>query len=123
MKPEPENGSTEDSHDENPHYGPLPPPPRMYVPGNSPDDVFDLALNGNSLLASSTLRHVGRVSKRAALATKKQIWDSNDASIVAAQSAVDQWEQGMWTIFRECIELFTESQLTLFAFRFKGTMH
>ena len=40
------------------------------------------------------LRHVTRVSKRAALATKKQIWDSNDASIVAAQSAVDQWEQG-----------------------------
>jgi hypothetical protein len=26
--------------------------------------------------------------------TKKQIWDSNDASIVAAQSAVDQWEAG-----------------------------
>ena len=41
-----------------------------------------------------TFRHVTRVSKRAALATKKQIWDSNDASIVAAQSAVDQWEQG-----------------------------
>jgi len=47
-----------------------------------------------SLLAPATLRHVTRVSKRAALATKKQIWDSNDASIVAAQSAVDQWEQG-----------------------------
>lgn len=47
-----------------------------------------------SLLAPATLRHVTRVSKRAALATKKQIWDSNDASIVAAQTAVDQWEQG-----------------------------
>lgn len=46
-----------------------------------------------SLLAPATLRHVTRVSKRAALATKKQIWDSNDASIVAAQSAVDQLEQ------------------------------
>jgi hypothetical protein len=41
-----------------------------------------------------TLRHVTRVSKRAAIATKNKIWDSNDASIVAAQSAVDQWEQG-----------------------------
>ncbi len=58
----------------------------------SPDIV---ALHGGgSLIASSAIRHVRRVSKQAALATKKQIWDSNDASIVAAQSAVDQWEQG-----------------------------
>ena len=47
-----------------------------------------------SLLAPATLRHVTRVSKRAAMATKKQIWDSNAASILAAQTAVDQWEQG-----------------------------
>jgi hypothetical protein len=45
------------------------------------------------LRASSTLRHVQRVSKRAALASKKVIWDSNDNAIGAAQSAVDQWEE------------------------------
>lgn len=45
-----------------------------------------------SLQASSTLRHVTRVSKRAALASKKVIWDSNDNAIDAALSAVDQWE-------------------------------
>jgi hypothetical protein len=56
--------------------------------------------------ASSTLRHVTRVSKvskRAAMATKAQIWDSNDASIVAAQSAVDQWEQGYNALRGLCI--------------------
>jgi DDHD domain len=47
----------------------------------------------NSILALHSLRHVTRVSKRAALATKEQFWDSNDAGIVAAQTAVDQWEQ------------------------------
>jgi hypothetical protein len=63
------------------------------------DDSLSLEehLPRSARLASSTLRHVTRVSKvskRAAMATKAQIWDSNDASIVAAQSAVDQWEQG-----------------------------
>ena len=67
--------------------GPVTPPSDV----NSPDI---LALNGGSLIASSAIRHVRRVSKQAALNTKKQIWDSNDASIVAAQSAVDQWEAG-----------------------------
>lgn len=47
----------------------------------------------SSLLALHSIRHVTRVSKRAALATKEQFWDSNDAGIVAAQTAVDQWEQ------------------------------
>lgn len=42
--------------------------------------------------SSSTLRHVTRMSKRAALASKKVIWDSNETTIDAAQSAVDQWE-------------------------------
>lgn len=52
--------------------------------------------NGGSggILALHSIRHVTRVSKRAALATKEQFWDSNDAGIVAAQTAVDQWEQG-----------------------------
>jgi hypothetical protein len=39
-----------------------------------------------------TLRRVQRVSRHAALTTKQQLWDSNDASIDAALSAVDQWE-------------------------------
>jgi len=33
-----------------------------------------------------------QVSKRAALTSKRMIWDSNDASIDVAQSAVDHWE-------------------------------
>lgn len=65
------------------------------IPPGTPDDfATTMMLQQPRLLAPSTLRHVTRVSKRAALATKKQIWDSNDASIVAAQSAVDQWEEG-----------------------------
>jgi hypothetical protein len=56
-------------------------------------------------LASSRLRHVTRVSKRAALATKAQIWDSNDAGIVAAQSAVDQWEEGYDALRGLCINV------------------
>jgi hypothetical protein len=47
----------------------------------------------SSILALHSIRQVTRVSKRAALATKEQFWDSNDAGIVAAQTAVDQWEQ------------------------------
>lgn len=71
--------------------------PGFIGPTSPPSDVNSpnlLALNGGSLIASSAIRHVRRVSKQAALNTKKQIWDSNDASIVAAQSAVDQWEAG-----------------------------
>lgn len=70
-----------------PVYGPVSPVSDVVSP-----DVT--ALHGGSLIASSAIRHVRRVSKQAALNTKKQIWDSNDASIVAAQSAVDQWESG-----------------------------
>ena len=65
----------------------------MHYSYGSPEDVLFLNLPRHAKLASSTFRHVTRVSKRAALATKAQIWDSNDASIVAAQSAVDLWEQ------------------------------
>lgn len=74
------------------------PSPTFIGPASSPpiENTIspDMALHGGSLIASSAIRHVRRVSKQAALNTKKQIWDSNDASIVAAQSAVDQWEQG-----------------------------
>jgi hypothetical protein len=52
----------------------------------------------SSILALHSIRHVTRVSKRAALATKEQFWDSNDAGIVAAQTAVDQWEQAYNTL-------------------------
>jgi hypothetical protein len=43
---------------------------------------------------TGALQAFTRVSRRAALATKSQFWDSNDAGIVAAQTAVDQWEEG-----------------------------
>ena len=89
MKSETERRS---SNTETPIRGPALPPSQL--PHGTPEDIFERDLSGRHLLASSKLRHVGRVSKRAALATKKQIWDSNDASIVAAQNAVDQWEQG-----------------------------
>jgi DDHD domain len=46
------------------------------------------------LIAMDSLRHASRVSRRAALATKEQFWDSNDAAVVVSQRAVDQWEQG-----------------------------
>lgn len=42
--------------------------------------------------SSAYFRHVQRVSKRAALASKRQFWDSNEPFGDAAQSAVDQWE-------------------------------
>jgi DDHD domain len=57
----------------------------------------DYHYHSSSSSSSSTagaLQSFTRVSRRAALATKSQFWDSNDAGIVAAQSAVDQWEQG-----------------------------
>jgi hypothetical protein len=38
------------------------------------------------------LRRVQRVGRHAALTTKQVVWDTNDASIHAALSAVDQWE-------------------------------
>jgi hypothetical protein len=65
------------------------------------------------LRASSTLRHVQRVSKRAALASKKVIWDSNDNAIDAAQSAVDQWEEG-YNALRGLIVASTQSAFKLY---------
>ncbi|KAG7349639.1 DDHD domain containing protein [Nitzschia inconspicua] len=50
--------------------------------------------SSSSSSSAGALQSFTRVSRRAALATKSQFWDSNDAGIVAAQSAVDQWEQG-----------------------------
>lgn len=47
----------------------------------------------NSLAGTSdALRRVTRVSRHAALTTKQAVWDSNELSIDAALSAVDQWE-------------------------------
>ena len=61
--------------------------------GDSPShSPFSPYSQSRPVSARSTLKHVQRVSKRAALATKAQLWDSNTASIVAAQSAVDMWE-------------------------------
>ncbi|KAL3921579.1 MAG: hypothetical protein SGILL_002674 [Bacillariaceae sp.] len=50
--------------------------------------------SSSSSSTTGALQSFTRVSRRAALATKSQFWDSNDAGIVAAQSAVDQWEAG-----------------------------
>ena len=65
------------------------------------------------LRASSTLRHVQRVSKRAALASKKVIWDSNDNAIDAAQSAVDQWEDA-YNALRGLLVVSTQSAKSLY---------
>ena len=65
------------------------------------------------LRASSTLRHVQRVSKRAALASKKVIWDSNDNAIDAAQSAVDQWEEA-YNALRGILLVSTQSAKSLY---------
>jgi hypothetical protein len=84
------------------------------IPPGTPDDfATTMTSHRPSLLAPSTLRHVTRVSKRAALATKKQIWDSNDASIVAAQSAVDQWEEG-YNAMRGLLGMFGASASGLY---------
>jgi hypothetical protein len=64
---------------ERPVYGPAPPP-----------DSFDTT--SPLLLYTSHRSKRASVFKRAAIASKRKIWDSNDASIDAAQSAVDQWE-------------------------------
>jgi DDHD domain len=41
---------------------------------------------------ATALRRVQRVSRQAALSTKKAVWDSNEISLNAALRAVDQWE-------------------------------
>jgi hypothetical protein len=60
----------------------------------SPLQDYHWSSSTSSSGGGGALQSFTRVSRRAALATKSQFWDSNDASIVAAQSAVDQWEQG-----------------------------
>ncbi|KAL3905482.1 MAG: hypothetical protein SGILL_009661, partial [Bacillariaceae sp.] len=54
----------------------------------------DYHTSASSSSSTSGFQSFTRVSRRAALATKSQFWDSNDAGIVVAQSAVDQWEEG-----------------------------
>ena len=51
-----------------------------------------LSRGGGFQFDGDTLRRVRHVSKRAALAGKRKIWDTNDASVTIAQTAVDQWE-------------------------------
>lgn len=50
--------------------------------------------SSSSSSSSNALRRVTRVSRHAALTTKQAVWDSNELSIEAAISAVDQWESG-----------------------------
>ena len=65
------------------------------VVSRSPNDDSELSpfvSQPYSIRRRNTLRRVKRVSRHAALTTKQVVWDSNDASIDAALSAVDQWE-------------------------------
>jgi len=66
-----------------------------------------------SSTTNRAVRRVQKVSKRAALASKRKIWDSNDASIDAAQSAVDKWEASYET-FRSFLINSTNSALQIY---------
>lgn len=82
--------------------------------GTGEDSPFDAPHRYHSdFYSSSTLRHVQRVSKRAALASKKVIWDSNDNAIDAAQSAVDQWED-VYNVLRGLLVASTHSAKGLY---------
>lgn len=58
--------------------------------------------SNNNHKPSDALRRVTRVSRHAALTTKQAVWDSNELSIDAALSAVDQWE-GVYTAIRSLL--------------------
>lgn len=73
--------------------------------------------NADPYMAFSLRRRVQKVSKRAALASRK-IWDSNDASIDAAQSAVDKWEHSYRGIrsflihsSKQCLSLYNATKV------------
>jgi len=79
-----------------------PQPPQVQHPQLPHDELFILK------------RRVERVSKRAAMVSKRKIWDSNSISIDLALSAVDRWEslylwikgtlQGMGKNLHQCYE-------------------
>jgi hypothetical protein len=58
--------------------------------------------------SKNAFKRVQRVSKRAALASKRKIWDSNTASIEVALSAVDQWES-LYSSFKHLLVTFGKS--------------
>jgi len=62
---------------------------------------------------TNPFRRVSRVSRHAALTTKQVVWDSNDASIHAALSAVDQWE-GLYHALRSLVVTCGQSVQTLY---------
>mmetsp|Transcript_40386 Transcript_40386/g.47253 ORF Transcript_40386/g.47253 Transcript_40386/m.47253 type:complete len:1103 (+) Transcript_40386:217-3525(+) len=64
---------------------PLPSPAPIHFPASMQRKRITMA-------GEDTMKHVQRVSTRAALTTKRKIWDSNDASIALSLSAVDRWE-------------------------------
>ncbi|KAL7581211.1 hypothetical protein ACA910_005994 [Epithemia clementina (nom. ined.)] len=64
--------------------------------------------------AEMSLRSVmQRVSHKAALSTKKAVWDSNDISLDAAVRAVDQWE-ALYNALRQCSILLLQQAQTLY---------
>jgi hypothetical protein len=58
--------------------------------------------SGGLVGTTDALRRVTRVGRHAALTTKQAVWDSNELSIEAAVSAVDQWE-GAYTALRSLL--------------------
>ena len=68
-----------------------------------------------TLGASTALKHVTRVSKRAALASKKVIWDSHDNAYAygAAQTAVEHWEE-LYSAARSIMVLLAKNTKNLY---------
>jgi hypothetical protein len=58
--------------------------------------------SGGLVGTTDALRRVTRVGRHAALTTKQAVWDSNELSIEAAVSAVDQWE-GAYSALRSLL--------------------
>ena len=58
------------------------------------DSVYRMSYHSSSHhhTTSDAFRRVSRASRHAAVRTKEKVWDSNELSIEAAVSAVDQWE-------------------------------
>jgi hypothetical protein len=70
--------------------------------GGNHSHSSSMNVGGNTSGPSNAIRRVTRVSRHAAMTTKQAVWDSNELSIDAALSAVDQWESA-YTAFRSLL--------------------
>ncbi len=104
--------STAETSDQDVHHQPQQQPPQVQQHPQLPqDELFILK------------RRVERVSKRAAMVSKRKIWDSNSVSIDLALSAVDRWEslylwmkgtlQGMGRNLHQCYESSKQKAQTM----------